>query len=131
MKFAIGLVVGLGLAIASAPAFAGAGDPAAGETVFKKCAVCHSIGEGAKNKIGPILNGLEGRHSGSVEGYSYTDANKNSGITWDEANFKKYIENPKADIPGTKMIFAGLPNEKDRDDVWAYITQFKADGTKK
>ena len=131
MKFAIGFAAALGLAIAAAPAYAGAGDPAAGEVVFKKCAVCHSIGEGAKNKIGPILNGLEGRHSGSVEGYNYSDANKNSGITWDEATFKEYITNPKAKIPGTKMIFAGLPNEKDRDDVWAYITQFKADGTKK
>jgi cytochrome c len=103
-------------------------DVAKGQKVFNKCLVCHSIGPDAENKIGPELNGLDGRHSGSVPNYPYSDANKNSGIVWNETTFKEYIKDPKAKIPGTKMIFAGLPNEQDIDDVWAYIKQFDADG---
>ncbi len=130
-KFAV-WAAGFGLmsAIAAGPAMA-AGDAAAGEKVFNKCKVCHRIGEGAKNMVGPELNGLEGRHSGAVEGFNYSDANKGSGLTWDEATFKDYITDPKKKIPGTKMVFAGLPSDKDRDDLWAYIAQFKADGSKK
>ena len=129
-KFAV-LTVGFGLltAIAATPAMA-AGDAAAGEKIFNKCKICHRIGEGAKNMVGPELNGLDGRKSGSVEGFSYSDANKNSGITWNEAVFKEYITDPKKKIPGTKMIFPGLTNEQERDDLWAYISQFKADGKK-
>jgi cytochrome c len=66
-------------------------DVAAGKTPFNKCMACHAVGEGAKNKVGPELNGLDGRLSGTAEGYSYSDANKNSGITWNEAQFKDYI----------------------------------------
>jgi cytochrome c len=106
-------------------------DLAAGETSFKKCLACHSIGEGAKNKVGPVLNGLDGRHSGSVEGFSYSDANKNSGITWNKDQFLDYIKDPKAKIPGTKMAFAGIKNEKEAQDLWAYISQFDKDGKKK
>ncbi len=106
-------------------------DVSAGENSFKKCLACHSIGEGAKNKVGPVLNGLDGRHSGSVEGYSYSDANKNSGITWNKEQFLEYITDPKAKIPGTKMIFPGIKNEKERNDLWAYISQFDKDGKKK
>ena len=119
------------LTASAAASSALAQDADAGKTSFNKCMACHSIGEGAKNKVGPELNGLDGRKSGSVEGYSYSDANKNSGITWDEATFKEYITNPKAKIPGTKMIFPGLPNEQDRDDVWAYLNTFAADGSPK
>jgi len=103
-------------------------DVAAGENSFKKCAVCHSIGEGATNKIGPELDGLDGRKSGTVAGFDYSDANKNSGITWNEASFKEYIKDPKAKIPGTKMIFAGIKNDKEVDDLWAYLKQFDAEG---
>ena len=99
-----------------------------GANVFKQCLVCHSIGEGAKNKIGPELNGLDGRQSGSAPGYSYSDANKNSGIVWNEATFKEYIKDPRAKIPGTKMIFPGVKNEQQIDDLWAYIKQFDAGG---
>ena len=88
-----------------------------------------SIGEDAKNKIGPELNGLDGRHSGSAPGYNYSDANKNSGIVWSEATFKDYIKDPRAKIPGTKMIFAGIKNEKEVDNLWAYVSQFDADGS--
>jgi cytochrome c len=106
-------------------------DAAAGENSFKKCLACHSIGEGAKNKVGPELNGIDGRKSGSAPGYSYSDANKNSGITWNKEQFLEYITDPKAKIPGTKMIFPGIKNEKERNDVWAYISQFDKDGKKK
>jgi cytochrome c len=99
-----------------------------GATVFKKCAICHKIGPGATNLVGPELNGLDGRHSGSVAGYSYSDANKNSGIVWNEATFKEYIQDPRAKIPGTKMIFAGIKNDQEIADLWAFIKQFDAQG---
>jgi cytochrome c len=125
------LILSTAVAAVSWNAAAFAGDPAAGEVVFKKCAPCHSVGEAAKNKIGPELNGLQGRKSGSVEGYNYSAANKNSGITWDEATFKEYIKDPKAKIPNTKMIFVGIKNEKEADDLWTYLSQFGPDGKKK
>ncbi|MDO9058903.1 MAG: cytochrome c family protein, partial [Bradyrhizobium sp.] len=83
-------------------------DAAAGEKVFGVCKACHQVGETAKNNVGPKLNGLFGRQAGTVEGYNYSKANKESGITWDEATFREYIKDPKAKIPGTKMIYAGL-----------------------
>jgi cytochrome c len=103
----------------------------AGEQSFKKCLPCHAIGEGAKTKVGPQLNGIDGRKSGTAEGYNYSDANKNSGITWNEATFKEYIKDPRAKVPGTKMIFAGIKNEKEVGDLWAYLASFGADGKKK
>jgi cytochrome c len=106
-------------------------DVAAGEQSFRKCLPCHAVGEDAKNKVGPLLNGLAGRKSGTIEGYNYTDANKNSGIIWDEASFKDYITDPRAKIPGTKMVFAGIKNDKEKGDLWAFLNQFKPDGSKK
>ena len=106
-------------------------DITAGEQSFKKCLPCHGIGEGAKNKVGPELNGLDGRRSGNASGFSYSDANKNSGIIWNEAVFKEYIKDPRAKIPGTKMIFPGIKNETEAGDLWAYLKQFGADGKKK
>ena len=105
-------------------------DAASGERVFTQCRACHQIGENAKNAVGPVLNGLFGRHSGSIEGYSYSPANKNSGITWDEATFRDYIKDPRAKIPGTKMVFAGIKDEKRVDDLVAYLKQFDATGKK-
>ena len=125
-----GLVLASVIVIASS-ASAFAQDLTAGENSFKKCLPCHRVGEGAKNLVGPVLNGLAGRKSGSIEGYSYSDANKNSGITWDEAVFKEYIANPRAKIPGTKMVFAGISNENERTNLWAYLKQFDAEGKKK
>ena len=106
-------------------------DAAAGKTSFNKCLPCHSIGEGAKNKVGPELNGLDGRHSGTAADYSYSDANKNSGITWGEAQFKEYIKDPKAKIPGTKMTFAGIKNENEVNNLWAYVSSFDKNGKQK
>jgi cytochrome c len=106
-------------------------DLAAGATTFKKCAICHDIGETAKNKVGPELNGIDGRSSGSAPGYNYSDANKKSGITWNEATFMEYIKDPRAKIPGTKMIFPGIKNETEAKDLWAYLKQFGADDKKK
>ena len=125
------LAIALLAAIATTQAAQAAGDAAAGEQVFKQCLPCHSIGPDAKNKVGPVLNGIDGRHSGSVADYSYSAANKNSGITWDEAAFKDYIKDPRAKVPGTKMIFPGIKDEKKADDLWAYLKQFGPDGNKK
>ena len=106
-------------------------DAAAGEQSFKKCFPCHSIGEGAKNKVGPELNGIDGRHSGTAADYNYSDANKKSGIVWSQATFLEYIKDPRAKISGTKMIFPGIKNEKEAGDLWAYLKQFDAEGKKK
>jgi cytochrome c len=106
-------------------------DAAAGEKVFVVCKACHQIGETAKNAVGPVLNGIIGRKAGSVPGYSYTAANKDSGITWDEPTFREYIKDPKAKIPGTKMVYAGLKDEQKTNDLLAYLKQFDADGKKK
>ncbi len=106
-------------------------DLAAGENSFKKCLPCHAVGEGAKNKVGPLLNGLEGRKSGTIEGYSYSEANKNSGITWSKESFLDYIKDPRAKIPGTKMIFPGIKNESEATNLWAYLASFDASGKKK
>jgi cytochrome c len=104
-------------------------DAQKGQMVFNMCLPCHSIGAGAQTKVGPELNGLDGRHSGSVPNFEYSDANKNSGIVWNEATFKKYIQNPQGVIPGTKMIFPGVKNEQQVNDLWAYVSQFSADGS--
>jgi cytochrome c len=119
------------IASSAAASAALAQDVAAGKTSFNKCMACHSIGEGAKNKIGPELNGLDGRKSGSVPDYSYSDANKNSGITWNEAQFKEYIKDPQGKIPGTKMAFIGIKNAQEVNDLWAFVAQYDKDGRTK
>ena len=102
-----------------------------GATVFKQCQVCHSIGPGAKNKIGPELNGLDGRAAGTVPNFDYSDANRSSGIVWNEENFKEYVKYPRAFVRGTKMIFPGLKNRQQVNDLWAYVKQFDASGNVK
>ncbi|KXT08804.1 hypothetical protein AC579_8277 [Pseudocercospora musae] len=86
-----------------------------------RCAQCHNLKEGEGNKIGPNLHGLFGRQTGQVEGFSYSDANKQKGITWDEGTLFEYLENPKKYIPGTKMAFGGLKKAKDRNDLITFL----------
>ncbi len=134
MKFRLAMTVLATMALAAGALTQTAraeGDPAKGAKVFKKCMPCHRIGPGAKNLVGPELNGLDGRHSGSVPGYNYSKANKASGIVWGKDTFAKYIKDPRKDIPGTKMFFAGIKKESEIENLWAYLAQFKADGSKK
>jgi len=114
--------------LAAMTAGAAAQDAENGKVVFNKCRACHQVGEGARNLVGPVLNGLDGRKAGTVDGFNYTDANKNSGIVWNESTFREYIKNPRAKIPGTKMVFAGLRDEKEIADLWAYLKQFGPEG---
>src|SRR5262245_6246413 len=124
------LLFGAALAVAMAAGVA-AQDLENGKAVFNKCRACHMVGEGAKNLVGPVLNGLFGRKAGTVEGYTYSEANKNSGIVWDEATFREYIKSPKAKIANTKMVFVGLTDEQDIEDLIAFLKQFGPDGKKK
>lgn len=126
MRFYVPTLIAATLALSGGAAQAQ--DLAAGETSFKKCLPCHAVGVGAANKVGPELNGLDGRKAGTAPDYSYSDANKNSGMTWNEASFKEYIANPMGRIPGTKMAFPGIKNETEIANLWAYLKQFGPDG---
>jgi cytochrome c len=97
------------------------GDAAAGEKVFTQCKTCHVIDPGV-NRIGPSLHGIIGRKAGEIAGFSYSSANKESGITWTPEKLYQYLEKPARVVPGTKMAFAGLPKGQDRADVIAYLT---------
>jgi cytochrome c len=108
-------------ALASHQALAEA-DLAKGEKIFKKCKTCHSLEEG-KKKVGPSLFGLFGRTAGSVEGYKYSKAMKESGIVWDEETLDAYLTKPKDLVPKTKMAFPGLKKEQDRIDIIAYLKE--------
>ncbi|HEY4203331.1 MAG TPA: cytochrome c family protein [Devosiaceae bacterium] len=116
------------VALSAGAAFA-AGDATAGATVFKKCAVCHSIGDGAVNKIGPILTGVVGRVAGTEAGFNYSpamvDAGK-GGLTWTEADLSEFLHKPSDKVKGTKMTFPGLPNQTDIDNVVAYLASMPA-----
>ena len=118
------------ITMAFGPTMVQAQDVAAGEKVFAQCRACHQVGPAAKNAVGPVLNGLFGRKAGTVEGYNYSPANKTSGITWDEATFSEYIKDPRAKVPGTKMVYAGLKDEQRIKDLTAYLKQFDASGQK-
>lgn len=106
------------------------GDAAKGEKVFKKCKACHAVGEGAKNRVGPILNGIVGREAAMVEGYKYSKAMKASDLIWDEETLTTYLANPRKAVKGTKMAFAGLKKEADLENIIAYLGQFDIDGKK-
>jgi len=120
------------VALAAATGTCLAQDVTAGEAVFKRlCSPCHDVGDEAKIKLGPPLNAIDGRKSGTFEGFNYSPANKNSGLTWSEEAFNKYIRAPMQEMPGTRMAFVGLKNDKDITDLWAYLKQFGPDGHKK
>jgi cytochrome c len=101
-------------------AFAAEGDPAAGEQIYKRCQGCHSID---RNRVGPMHLGLFGRKAGSVEGFNYSKAMRESGIVWDEATLDKFLENPRGVVPGTKMTYAGVKDAQERADLIAYLRQ--------
>jgi cytochrome c len=121
-----------GIVVAASTGTALAQDAAAGEQVFRRlCSPCHDIGPDAKVKLGPPLNGIDGRTAGTYEGFNYSPANKSSGITWGEQHLDKYIRAPMQEMPGTRMAFVGIKNDKDIGDLWAYLKQFGPDGAKK
>lgn len=103
-------------------------DVAAGKTAFNKCVACHAVGEGARTRVGPQLNGLNGRKAGTAPDFIYSAACKNSGVTWNEAEFREYMRDPRLKIPGTKMAFAGIKSEKEIYDLWAFLSQFDGNG---
>jgi cytochrome c len=117
------LVISMGAALAQ--------DIAAGETSFRKCQLCHDVGENAKNKLGPELDGLSGRKAGSVESFNYSEGLKSSGITWTQETFKEFIKDPRGKIPSTTMLFSGIKDDKELGDLWAYLEQFGPDGKKR
>jgi cytochrome c len=120
------------IALAASSGTALAQDAAAGEQVFRRlCSPCHDVGPEAKIKLGPPLNAIDGRKAGTFEGFNYSPANKSSGIVWDEQAFDKYIRAPMQEMPGTRMAFVGVKNDKDIGDLWAYLKQFGPDGAKK
>ena len=129
MNFAVAALIAAVPFVSVAPAMAEDGDPAAGKTAFNQCRACHQVGPEAKNSVGPILNGVVGRKAGEEPGYNYSDANKSSGLTWDEATLREYLKNPRAKVPGTKMVFPGITREKQLEDLLAYLKGIKADGS--
>ena len=102
-----------------------------GEKDFLICRACHQIGPGAEIAVGPVLNGVVGRKAGTYPGYNYSAANKESGIVWTPEALAKYLANPQAVVPHTKMLFPGVKDEQRRKDIIAYLQQFNDDGTKK
>jgi cytochrome c len=121
-----------GIVLAASTGTTLAQDAAAGEQVFKRlCSPCHDIGPDSKVKLGPPLNGINGRKAGTFGGFNYSPVNKSSGITWGQEPFDKYIRAPMQEMPGTRMAFVGIKNDKDIADLWAYLTQFEPDGHKK
>ena len=118
-------------ALFAVPGIAAAHDLAAGEASFRKCQACHAVGVGAKNKLGPELNGLVGRQAGSTEGYQYSPAVKNAGFAWDRTSFNAFIANPRGKIPGNKMVFAGIKDETEIANLWTYLSHFNVDGSSK
>ena len=121
----------VGVIVAASSGAALAQDAAAGEQSFNKCRPCHDVGPDAKIKLGPPLNGIGGRMAASFAGFNYSDGMKSSGITWDKAKFLQWITGPQAMVPGTRMAFAGVQDDAERQNLWAYVSQFKADGSKK
>jgi cytochrome c len=121
---------GATLAITGAMAAEPGGNAAHGQSVFVRCAACHTLGSSG-GAIGPNLNGVVGRKAGTLPGYRYSAAMKGSGLTWDSATLARFLAAPMQVVPGTKMIFPGLPSAQDQADVVAYLKQYGPDGRKK
>jgi cytochrome c len=122
---ALFLALGVSLAATGAASAQGAGDPAKGQNVFKRCQACHVLNQ-PQNRVGPHLVGIVGRPAGAVEGFNYSPAMKGSGKTWDEATLDAYLADPKGYLPGNKMAFPGLKKPEERADLIAYLKQATA-----
>ena len=118
------LLLALSILAAMPAGSAAAGDVEAGKTAFKKCALCHTA-EAGKNKIGPSLFGIVGRKSAALENFNYSEAMKKFDHTWDEATLDTYLADPRGTVPETKMIFPGIKDKAERDDVIAYLETLK------
>lgn len=124
------LTATLALLLTPALAVADEGDVAAGETVFKRCAACHAVGEGAKNKAGPMLNDVFGRQAGTAEGFRYSKAMVDAGaegLVWTPETIEDFLHKPRDFVKGTKMSFAGLTKESDIENLTAYLLTFSPD----
>lgn len=122
MRLMIGTALALGLGLTASVALAD-GDPAKGEKIFNRCKACHSVKADAPKTQGPHLHGLFGRKSGSDVGYKYSKAMSEANIIWSEETLDKYLTDPKADVPGNKMVFVGIKNENQRKDLIAYLKE--------
>lgn len=107
---------------------AASGDPTAGARVFNQCKACHQVGERARNRVGPVLNGVVGAAAGHVDGFRYSRALAESGLTWDEETLAAYLADPRGFIPGNRMVFRGLRSEEQIADVIAYLATYGPEG---
>ena len=128
---AAAIAAGAAAAIPAEAEWAAAQDSAAGKASFAKCQACHAVGQGAKNKLGPDLNGLAGRKAGAAAGYQYSPALKNAGFAWDQSSFSDFLQNPRTKVPGNKMAFAGMRDQSEIASLWAYLSHFNVDGSSK
>ena len=121
MALSAGIVaLGAGALMVPATAQNAAGDAARGRTVFARCAACHAVTPGT-NRLGPSLAGIMGRKAGSAAGFNYSPAMKGSKVVWNARSLDGFLTRPAAVVPGTKMVFAGLPNPADRANLIAYL----------
>ncbi len=119
------LLAAAALALLGSSAYASTGDAAKGKDLFARCTVCHTAEKGGPNRVGPNLFGVVGRKAGTLPGYSYSTAMKNSGITWSQENLEVYLLNPSKMVPGNKMPFAGFSDHQQAEDVAAYLATLK------
>jgi cytochrome c len=129
--FAVALLAGVGAVVVAGAGTAVAQDAAAGQASFAKCQVCHAVGPGAKNNLGPELSGLAGRQAGTSAGYQYSPALKSAGFTWDQSSFADFMQNPRTKVPGNKMAVAGIRDQSEIASIWAYLSHFDVDGSSK
>lgn len=121
----VGIAAISGLSLMLAGSALAAGDPAAGKSMFSRCAACHNAAKGGPNMIGPNLFGLVGRKAGSVANFSYSNAMKTSGIAWTPDKLDAYLTHPAQVVPGNRMAFAGIADAKQRADLIAYLGTLK------